>query len=85
MVIVLLMQMYFDGLEKALTGSSTEYTPSSVIDLSTSSTIDTNWKVFLDELDEFLMGLDGTPSFIGGNTKLIAKIRACARLLECIR
>ena len=25
------------------------------------------------------MGLDGTPSMIGGNTKLIAKIRACAR------
>ena len=25
------------------------------------------------------MGLDGMPSFIGGNTKLIAKIRACAR------
>jgi hypothetical protein len=69
----------FDGLEKALTGSSTEYIPSSVIDLSTSSAIDANWKVFLDELDEFLMGLDGTPSFIGGNTKLIAKIRACAR------
>jgi len=69
----------FDGLEKALTGSSTEYIPSSVIDLSTSSVIDDNWKVFLDELDEFLMNLDGTPSFIGGNTKLIAKIRACAR------
>lgn len=69
----------FDGLEKALTGSSTEYIPSSVIDLSTSSAIDANWKAFLDELDEFLMGLDGTPSFIGGNTKLIAKIRACAR------
>ena len=69
----------FDGLEKALTGSSTEYIPSSAIDLSTSSAIDTNWKTFLDELDEFLMGLDGTPSFIGGNTKLIAKIRACAR------
>jgi len=69
----------FDGLEKALTGSSTEYIPSSVIDLSTSSAIDANWKAFLDELDEFLMGLDGTPSFIEGNTKLIAKIRACAR------
>ena len=25
------------------------------------------------------MGLDGTPSFIAGNTKLIAKIRAAAR------
>lgn len=69
----------FDGLEKALTGSSTEYIPGTAIDLSSSSAVDTNYKVFLDMLDEFLMGLDGTPSFIGGNTKLIAKLRACAR------
>lgn len=69
----------FDGLEKALTGSSTEYIPGATIDLSTSANIDTNYKVFLDILDEFLMGLDGTPSFIAGNTKLIAKIRAVAR------
>lgn len=69
----------FDGLEKALTGSSTEFTPGAVIDLSTSAAVDTNYKVFLDILDEFLMGLDGTPSAIMGNTKLIAKIRAVAR------
>lgn len=69
----------FDGLEKALAGSSTEFDPGAVIDLSTSDAIDQNYKKFLDALDEFLMGLDGTPSFIGGNLKLIAKIRACAR------
>ena len=69
----------FDGLEKALTGSSTEYTPAENIDLSTSDMVDKNYKVFLDALDEFLMGLDGTPSMIAGNTKLIAKLRACAR------
>lgn len=69
----------FDGLDKALTGSSTEIIPTTPIDLSTSAAVDTNWKEFLDVLDEFLMGLDGTPSMIGGNTKLIAKIRACAR------
>lgn len=69
----------FDGLDKALTGSSTEIVPTAPIDLSTSAAVDTNWKEFLDVLDEFLMGLDGTPSMIGGNTKLIAKIRACAR------
>lgn len=69
----------FDGLEKALTGSSTEYTPGAAIDLSTSALVDANYKVFLDTLDEFLMGLDGTPSAIMGNTKLIAKIRAVAR------
>jgi len=69
----------FDGLEKALTGSSTEYTPGATIDLSDSAKVTANYVSFLDVLDEFLMGLDGAPSFIGGNTKLIAKIRACAR------
>lgn len=68
----------FDGLDKALTGSSTEYIPGT-IDLSTSAAVDANYKVFLDILDEFLMGLDGDPSFIAGNLKLIAKIRACSR------
>jgi len=69
----------FDGLDKALTGSSTEFIPTAAIDLSTSAKITENWQEFLDILDEFLMGLDGTPSFIGGNTKLIARIRAVAR------
>ncbi len=70
----------FDGLEKALTGSSTEFNASgSAIDLSTSSAVDTNYKAFLDMLDEFLMTLDGTPSCLMGNTKMIAKLRACAR------
>lgn len=70
----------FDGLEKALVGSSTEYnTGSTVIDLSTSQMITENYQYFLDMLDEFLQSLDGTPSFIAGNTKLISKLRACAR------
>lgn len=70
----------FDGLDKALTGSSTEYnTGANIIDLSTSSMIDTNYKAFLDMLDEFLSGLDGTPSFLGMNSKMAAKLRACAR------
>jgi hypothetical protein len=72
----------FDGLEKALTGSSTEFNgggSDSAIDLSTSAAIDSNYKAFLDMLDEFLMGLDGRPGAIMGNTKLIAKIRGIAR------
>lgn len=69
----------FDGLEKALAGSSTEYNKDGVIDLSTSELITQNYQYFLDMLDEFLGGLDGTPSCIMGNTKLIAKLRACAR------
>lgn len=69
----------FDGLEKALAGSSTEYNKDGAIDLSTSELITQNYQYFLDMLDEFLGGLDGTPSCIMGNTKLIAKLRACAR------
>jgi hypothetical protein len=69
----------FDGLDKALVGSTTEVIPANPIVLDTSANVTANWQEFLDVLDEFLMGLDGPPSFIGGNTKLIAKIRAVAR------
>lgn len=70
----------FDGLDKALTGSSTEYnTGSNIIDLSTSAKVTENYMLFLDMIDEFLSGLDGTPSFLGMNSKMAAKLRACAR------
>lgn len=71
----------FDGLEKALAGSSTEFNNDSAgtIDLSTSDMVTKNFQLFLDMLDEFLRTLDGTPTFIAGNTKLISKLRACAR------
>lgn len=69
----------FDGLDKALVGSSTEINKETVIDLSSASAVDTNYKVFLDLLDEFLSELDGAPSMLMGNNKLMSKIRACAR------
>ena len=46
----------FDGLSKALTGKSTEYNAqsgSANVDLSASN-IDSNYKTFLDKLDEFI-------------------------------
>ena len=55
----------FDGLNKAITGSSTEFNTGAYIDLSTSSAVDTNYKQFLDLLDEFLSNLDGKPTFLG--------------------
>ncbi|MEA5060671.1 MAG: phage capsid protein [Candidatus Pelethousia sp.] len=54
--------LQFDGLDKALAGSSTEYTPDAVIDLSSSANIDTNWKVFLDNLRKLRALMDGAPS-----------------------
>lgn len=69
----------FDGLEVALTGSSTEFNTTTAIDLSTSALVTTNYMEFLDMLDEFLTTLDGTPSALLGNTKMCAKLRAVAR------
>lgn len=70
----------FDGLEKALKGSSTEYNANGAeIDLSTSAAITANYMLFLDELENFLSTLDGTPSALLGNSMLINKIKACGR------
>ena len=67
----------FDGLDVALTGSDTEVEAN--IDLSTSALVTTNYTEFLDKLDEFLMGLDGTPTALLMNNKAAAKLRAVAR------
>lgn len=69
----------FDGLDKALVGSSTEVGKNSYIDLSDTTALDANYKKTLDELDNFLAELDGKPSFLVGNSKLMTKIKAVAR------
>ncbi len=72
----------FDGLEQALSGSSTEINgkaADTAIDLSTSANVTSNCTAFLDILDEFLHQLDGTPSALLCNTRMAAKLRACAR------
>lgn len=67
----------FDGLKVLLTGSSTEYTATS--DLTTSENIDANYQHFLDELDEFISGLDGGADMLIMNRKMLAKLRGIAR------
>lgn len=67
----------FDGLNKLLQGSSTEYTAKS--DLSTGAKVDTNYNYFLDELDEFISGLDGMPDMLLMNRKMLSKLRGIAR------
>lgn len=69
----------FDGLDKALTGSSTEIGSASHVDLSTSTAVTENYMTFMDVLDNFLAELDGKPDFLLGNSKLITKIKAVAR------
>lgn len=68
----------FDGLNKALTGSSTEFKPASSTDWSALATTESRLTA-LDGLDEFLSLLDGTPTVLLGNTKALAKIRSIVR------
>lgn len=69
----------FDGLDKALTSSATEFRPSTVTDWSDLDTSAAVKFVGLDLLDEFLQLLDGTPTLLLGCDKLLAKIRAIVR------
>lgn len=67
----------FDGLDKLLTGAETEIT--SAVDISTSAKMDSSYNALLDEVDAFLSTLDGKPSMLLMNEKMLTKMRAAAR------
>ncbi|MED4904118.1 major capsid protein [Parageobacillus thermoglucosidasius] len=69
----------FDGLNKALAGSSTELNTDGVIDVSTAAAIEADKFALLDAIDSFLAELDGRPTMLMGNGKLITKIKSVAR------
>ena len=72
----------FDGLSKLLTGKSTECNvgnDATVINISSTANMDSNYKSFLDMLDEFLATIHGKPDLLLGNSKMIAKMRGVAR------
>ena len=67
----------FDGLNKLLTGAQTEIT--STVDISTTAKMNSDYNGLLDEVDGFLSTLDGKPSMLLMNNKMLTKMRACAR------
>ena len=67
----------FDGLDVLLTGTETEVTSES--DVSTSTLMDANYNVLLDEVDAFLSTLDGKPTMLLMNNKMLTKMRSAAR------
>lgn len=67
----------FDGLDKLLTGAETEIT--SAVDISTSAKMDSGYNALLDEVDAFLSTLDGKPSMLLMNEKMLTKMRGAAR------
>lgn len=71
----------FDGLDKALAGSTTEMGAGTYLDWTGSALGSDAGKAndSLDILDEFLSLLDGAPSALFGNKKTIARVRSLAR------
>lgn len=62
----------FDGLEKAITGSTTELIPAADIALASSANVDSNWKVFLDALRKLRAQMDGAPTVYLMNNDMFA-------------
>ncbi|APD18649.1 major capsid protein [Streptomyces phage Mojorita] len=69
----------FDGLDKALSGTATEFRAGVVTDWTDFDTNPAAVHRALDALDEWLSMLDGTPTVILGNAKALARVRAAAR------
>lgn len=71
----------FDGLDKALTGSSTEIAAGSLATAGTWSGTFDDAKAFsiMDDIDQLLAALDGPADVILANKRVIAKIRGAAR------
>lgn len=67
----------FDGLKKLLVGTSNEITSS--VSITTAAELTSNYNALLDELDAFISALDGTPSMLLMNGKMLTKLRGAAR------
>lgn len=67
----------FDGLKKALTGTTNEFTTD--IDLSDSTKLDSNSNAFIDQLDQLVHAIDGDASMLLMNGDMLLKVRAAAR------
>nr|DAM30178.1 MAG TPA: major capsid protein [Caudoviricetes sp.] len=68
----------FDGL-KALASASGGNKTSATVSLAGESETASNYQAFLDEVDAWLSTMDGRPTMLLMNTKMLNKIRSCAR------
>ncbi len=69
----------FDGLDKLLADTETEYKPENPIDLSTSEKMTENAEMFVDTLDEWLGLFEEKPDMLIMNNKMAIKLKSIAR------
>lgn len=68
----------FDGLNKALTGSSTERVLDTVLDLSSAEMVEKNWKAFTYQLRQVMKLMDGAPTLLCVNPDMFAVFQSIA-------
>jgi len=68
----------FDGLDKIVSGTSTDYVPSATIDISTASAIDTNATQLSFAVRQAISKMDSTPDFMIVNRELYACLQSVA-------
>ncbi len=68
----------FDGINKAVKGSSTERSPTDPIDISSAAAIKANWELFLYEVRQTIALMDGAPSIMAVNRPLFAAFQSIA-------
>lgn len=67
----------YDGLDKMLTGTENEVR--TTVDVSTAEKMNTNYQALLDDVDAFMATIEGTPSIMMMNQKMLTKLRSAAR------
>lgn len=72
----------FDGVDKLVTGSSTEHIPTAAIDLSDETKVKENARKFVFQLDKWLRKLDGKPTMLLMNSDMLTVMNAVARELN---
>ena len=68
----------FDGLDKAIKGTATDYTSSAVLDMSTAEAIEQNWKTFLYYIRQVRKLMDGAPTLMAVNDDMFAVFQTVA-------
>lgn len=68
----------FDGLDKAIKGTATDYTPSAILDMSSAEAIEQNWKTFLYYIRQVRKLMDGAPTLMAVNDDMFAAIQTVA-------
>jgi len=75
----------FDGIDKAVTGSSTEVSPTNAIALDTAANIASNYKTFLYELRKTIGKMDEAPTALLMNKDLYTVFQAIADVVPNIQ